>query len=337
MPATAIDIGTHSIKAISGKTGKQPAINRAVEISNLAGISVPKDNNQAGKLQEIVVQLFNDHKLPKTDIYLSLPEEIVATKVINLPPLSSAELASAIDWQAEQHIPIPLDQLSLEYQILYKPPAKAKDESMKVLLVGTRKSFVEMYVDLFYNLGIQPLILETQIFSVMRALGFVPEDPTTMIVNMGANNTQLAVVNKTQIEIATNKKGGGALFTKTIQQSISNLTLEQAEEYKIAYGLLKDQLQGKISETILPALDSIGQEVVKTLRFYNNEQPDTPITRIVLTGGSAQMPGIIEYFTQLTGTETLLASPFAAASGNIPENNHQAFIVCMGLMMRQDK
>ncbi len=337
MPATAIDIGTHSIKIISGKPGKNPVLNRVVELPNALHLSIPQDNTQAAKLQEIIGQMFDDHKLSKSDVYLSLPEEIMTTKVINLPPLSNAELASAIDWQAEQYIPIPLDQLSLEYQVLYRPPAKNKDESMRVLLVGTRKSLIDLYVEMFLNLGIQPTIMETQIFSIIRALNFELNDPTSMIVHLGADNTQLAVVNKTELELATNKKGGGALFTRAIQQAIANLTPDQAESYKTTYGLMSDQLQGKIKDAILPTLDSIGQEVVKTLRFFNNEQPNTPVSRIVLTGGGAQMPGIVNYFSQLTSTETLLASPFATVSGKIPEENQQAYIVCVGLMMRQDK
>lgn len=334
MPATAIDIGTHSIKAISGKAGRKPVVNRAAEIPNNTGVSVPKDSVQTSKLLEMMTQLFQDYKLPKTDVRLSLPEEVVSTKVINLPPLSDAELASAIDWQAEQHIPIPLEQLSLEYQVLHRPSSKEKDQPMKVLLVGARKNIVEEFVDIFFNLGIQPTILETQIFSLIRALDFVPEDPTSLIVHLGANNVQLAVVHQTEIALAANKKGGGHLFNKAVRQSVSNLTAEQAEEYKKAYGLAPDQIQGKIRDAILPSLNSIGQEIVKVVKFYNNEQPNAGISRIVLTGGTAQMRGIVEYFTELTNTEVLLAEPFAAFSGNIPEENHQAFIVCCGLMMK---
>jgi len=334
MPATAIDIGTSSIKAISGKPGKNPVINRVAEIPNTSGVSVPKDNNQASKLLEVVSQLIHDYKLPKTDVRLSLPEEIVSTKVINLPPLSDAELASAIDWQAEQHIPIPLDQLALEYQVLYRPPAKQKDQPMKVLLVGARNNIIEEYVNIFFNLGIQPTVLETQIFSIIRALDFTVDDPASIVVHLGANNIQLTVVHQTEIGLATNKKGGGELLTKAVQQVVSNLTVEQAEEYKKAYGLIDDQLQGKIKDAMLPALNPIGQEIIKTIRFYNNEQPNAHISRIVLTGGLAQMPGIIEYFTQLSGIEVLLAEPFATCSGVTPEKNRQAFIVCSGLMMR---
>jgi len=335
MPATAIDIGSYSLKAIVAKPGQKPVISRVVQQINTSGLPYPKDEAQAEKILKEVDQLFHDHKLPTTDVYLGLPEEVVATKMIYLPPLSDAELASAIDWQAEQHIPIPLNQLSLEYQVIYRPPKNAKDQPMKVLLVGTRKAIVELYVDIFYSLGIQPKIMETQIFSIMRAMNFEVNDPTTLIVHIGAENTQIAVIHQTEVLLATNRKGGGAILTKAIQQSVSNCTPEQAEEYKRSCGLLQEQLQGKIAQILFPTIDPLVQEIVKTMRFFNNEQPQTPIARIVLTGGTSQLPGLVSYFAQATGIEVLLAAPFEGTSGDKPEVGQQEFITCVGALMRK--
>ncbi len=336
MPATAIDIATYSIKAVVAKQGGTPSITRTALMKNSSGLGFPKDEMQAEKILKEVDQIFHDHNLPKTDVYLSLPEEVVSTKVIYLPPLSDAELASAIDWQAEQHIPIPLNQLTLEYQVLYRPPKKQTDQPMRVLLVGTRKNVAELYSDIFVSLGIQPKIMETQAFSIMRALGFEESDPTTLVVHIGADNTQLAIVDKTEIKLVTNKKGGGTILTKAIQQAVTNVTPEQAEEYKHTYGLQTEQLQGKIAQILMPALNPLTQEIVKTLRYFNNEQPQSPVTRIVLAGGTSQMPGILSYFTQQTNLEVLLAAPFAGTNGEIPEENQQPFVVCNGLLMRKN-
>ena len=335
MPATAIDIGSNQIKVLSGKAGSKPVIEKVAAVANPIKVSYPHDDSQAEKLVQTIDKIFHDHKLDKTEVRLSLPEERVSTKIINLPPLTDAELASAIDWQAEQHIPIPLNQLTLEYQVLYRPDKKVKDQPMRVMLVGSRRETVQLYTDVFTSLGIQPTVMETQIFSAIRALGFESTDPTTLMIDLGANNTQLAIIHQAELQLAVNKIGGGNLLTKAVQQGITNITEQQAEDYKKTYGLNPDQLEGKIQQAILPALNSIGQEVVKTWRYYNNNHSQQPVVRIVLTGGTAQMPGIIEYFTQLTGSEVLVASPFLPASGNIPEKDHQTFMVCMGLLMRE--
>lgn len=334
MPATAIDIGTYSIKALSGKPGTNPKIEKSAEILNTLDLAYPKDDIEAEKLMNLLDGFINDHKLPKNDVRLSLPEEAVSTKVIEIPPLSDAELASAIGWQAEQHIPIPQEELTLEYQVLYKPPKKDKNSPMRVLIVGTKTDLVERYTDIFLNLGIQPNVLETQVFSILRSLGFEKQDPTSMVVHIGASSMLLTVISQAELKLTINHQGGGELLTKTLQQAVENLTPEQAEQYKINYGLDAGQLQGKIRQNLMSPIESLTNQIIKTLKFYNNQNNQDPITRLVLSGGTARLPGLIDHLSNITGLEVLMSAPFATAQGDIPDNNHQAFIVCTGLMMR---
>jgi Tfp pilus assembly PilM family ATPase len=118
MPALAIDIGTYSLKFISGEPSAKPKISRVVEVPNTLGFAAPSDDAQTEKLSELIDTVINDHKLPRTNVRLSLPETFVSTKVISIPVLTDAELASAIDWQAEQFIQSQGRSCS-QYQVLY--------------------------------------------------------------------------------------------------------------------------------------------------------------------------------------------------------------------------
>src|SRR5260221_4479712 len=113
----SIDIGSYSIKALQGKPGKTVQVSRAFETPNSLEVASASDEATAEKLTELIKNIFTDHRLATEDVHLSLPETLVSTKVISIPPLSDAELATAIQWQAEQYIPIPKDELSLEYQV----------------------------------------------------------------------------------------------------------------------------------------------------------------------------------------------------------------------------
>lgn len=334
MPATAIDIGTYSIKAIEAKPGKNPVIIRVAEIFNTSGLSYPADEIQAEKIYELVGSLINDHKLSTNDIRLSLPENIVSTKVIQMPNLSEAELASAIGWQAEQHIPIPQEELSLEYQVLKRPNKKDTNQNMAVLLVGVRKAIVERYANIFINLGIEPRLMETQMLSIIRALDFTQNDPTTLIAHLGASNLSMAIVVAGQLEIVFNHQSAGQVLSKNIEQKLG-LNAEQAEEYKRQFGLENQHFQGKVREVLIPAVNLLVEQISKALRFYNNQNPQQTIQRLVLSGGSAQLSGLVEYLGQSIGIEILLSSPFAVAKGEIPKQNHQAMTVCMGLLNRE--
>lgn len=338
MPATAIDLGTYAVKAVTADPGANPNIIRIVERPNTFGTAVPTDDLQTEQLGELINNLIFENKLPHTDLRLSLPESVVSTKVIDIPPLTEAELASAIGWQAEQHIPIPKEELSLQYKVIYRPAKNDKQGMMRVLLTGTRKPIVERYLNLFTNLGIEPTFLETQMLSIVRSLGITKEEPPTMIVNLGATNMDLSVVANGELVFVFTQPGVGILLTKTLQQTLG-LDSQQAEQYKRTYGLMEDQFEGKVRNALMPVTNSMVTNIQKAMRYFDNQETQTikggTIQRLVLTGGSAQLPGIAEYLTTALNLEILLSAPFATATGDIPTNNVQAFSVCMGLLMRE--
>lgn len=334
MPATAIDLGTYAVKVVAGEPGPTPKITRVVEALNPFGIAVPADDLQGEQLGELLSNILSDNKLTPVDVRLSLPESIVSSKVISVPPLTDAELASAIGWQAEQHIPIPKDELSLQYKVLYRPTKTDRESLMRVLLTGTRKPLVERYVSVFVNLGIEPTILETHMLSVLRSLGITNADPPMMIVNIGATNMDIMVVASGEIQFVFTHAGAGGLLTKTLQQAVG-LDGQQAEQYKRVYGLDTTQFEGKVSDALLPIVQNLAAEIQKALRYFTGQAGENnSIQRLVITGGAAQLPGLAEHFTQALGLEVLMAAPFATATGEIPTDNHQAFSVCMGLLMR---
>lgn len=333
MPALALDIGTYTIKALAGNPGKVPAISRAAEVFNTTGLAVPLDDAGVEKLATLVQALISDNDLPRSDVRLSVPETVVSTKVIAIPPLTDAELASAISWQAEQHIPIPPEELVLEYEVLYRPP-KSEKEPMRVLLIGLRRIVVDRFVQMFHTLGIEPSLIETQMLSIIRSLQFEANDPTTLIAHMGASNMNLSVMHQGELKFVLSHLNGGQLLTKALEQTLS-LDTTQSEQYKRTYGLDDAQFQGKVREALLPAVRLLVGEMKKAMQFFSNQNPQAAIARVVLSGGTAMLPGIVQFVTSELGVEVLVSAPFAAASGSIPQTiNQPSMAVCMGLLNR---
>ncbi|GIK83554.1 MAG: pilus assembly protein PilM [Patescibacteria group bacterium] len=337
MPAAsvALDIGTYSIKAIRAKAGAKVNVERVVEVFNETGIALPTDDASVAKLGQMIDAVFNDNELPRTDVRLALPETVVSTKVISIPPLSDAELASAIGWQAEQHIPIPPEELSLEYQVLHRPEKK-EDAQMRVLLVGTRKRMVERFIGMFNEIGIEPTLLETQILAIMRSLQFTQEDPTTLIAHMGSSSMNLAIVHKGELQFVISHMNGGQMLTKALETSIG-LDAAQAEQYKRSYGLDGSQFQGKVRDALLPPVNMLLTEVRKSVQFFINQNPQETVQRVVLSGGTSMLPSLVQHITNELGVEVLIASPFSGVEGAVPENvNPPAMSVCMGLLQREE-
>ena len=334
MSITALDIGTHSIKVLISKDNNGRFLQKAIILPNKLGLVVPKNDQEALQYAEMVANLFQDYKLEQSDVRLSLPEYLIANKVIEVPYLSDAELASAIGWQAEQVIPIPKNDLALQYQILAKPEKKTPEAKMKVILVATQKSLIERINNAFLSIGIEATLMETHILSVIRALDITPDDPETLILNMGASGNDIAVVAKGMFEFVFNSKTGSALLDAAIAQSF-NLDQKQAEEYKVNYGLDPHQLEGKLLPICAPLIENLIIDLQKTMRFFTQQHPEQKIKRIVLAGGPAQMKGLLEKISQSLNVEVLQMAPFNNLKGQIPEQSQLSFAVGVGLLARK--
>jgi len=334
MSITALDIGTHSIKIVVTKDNNGQVIQKALEVPNKLGLVVPKNDQETLQYSEMIINLFHDYKLDQTDVRLSLPEYLIANKVIEVPYLNDAELASAIGWQAEQVIPIPKNDLLLQYQVLEKPDKKTPEAKMKVLLVGSHKSLIERINNVFLNMGIEATLMETQIFSIIRALDIQTEDPETLILHMGASGNDIAVVANGTFEFVFNSKTGSSLIDSAIAQSFS-LDIKQAQEYKINYGLEANQVEGKLVQVISPIINNLIIDLQKSIRFFTQYHPEQKIKRLVLSGGPAQMKGLLEKISQTLSVEVLQIAPFTKTKGQIPKINQLSFGVCMGLIARK--
>ncbi len=338
MPKTlvTVDLGGYTIKALQVTQGKKLLINKSAQVFNSLGTSLAGDENTAQKIIETVDNFFNDYALPRTNVALSLPEFLVSTKIISIPTLSDAELASAIMWQAEQHIPIPLEELSLEYQVIFRPSRGQRDAEMRVLMVGARKSVIEKYIDVFLRAGIEPVLLETHTLSVIRSLQFTPEDPPTLVVHMGAYHTDMMIVSEGELRFVYTNPNGGQAYSRAIEQA-AQLDPKQAEQYKRTYGLEPTELQGKIRDILLTPIKATLNEMRKTIQFFLSQQQSAPIKRILLSGGSAQMPGLVQYITEQLGMEVLIAAPFTGLEGDLPKTDQPAYTVCMGMAMKENR
>src|SRR5258706_10119759 len=184
MNYVGFDLGSSSLKLLEvvNEGGKLKAV-QAFEYTNPFGLALPTDEAQLKQLATMLKQVLTQHNVSVGSVRTAIPESLISTKIISTPPLSDAELASAIDWLAEQHIAIPLEEAKIEYEVLYRPGADKKDENMRVMIIGVPKKVIEAQMHLFELAEIEPVLLETQTVSLVRAVA-TDQMPTTLIVNM---------------------------------------------------------------------------------------------------------------------------------------------------------
>lgn len=333
-----LDIGSSSIKVVqSTLTGAKTFTVDAVGLAMNPAGSVDFGNSAVvSKLTPAVKQLLSEAKIREKRVVVSVAESKVYSRILTMPAMSEAELSSAIKWEAEQFVPIPVSEVELDFSILEQQAAGTTDKKMLVYLVAAPKTYLQSMVDFVVGLGLEPIAVESEMVAVSRALTFGITPATTLIVHMGAMSSVLAIVDGSSLSFSYVIDSGGVSLTRALAQSLS-LPLPQAEEYKRTYGLDPNQLEGKVRTGLLLILDTIVSEMRKAMEYHLSSRK-TYVNRIVLSGGGAYLPEFGAYLSQIFGgLEVLVGDPFASAKasrGVTMPREKAVYSVSVGLSQR---
>jgi type IV pilus assembly protein PilM len=336
---TGLDIGSHTIKLIEiardGATISLRAAGSTPTPSKALTSSLPADQKAVAVA---VKQLIKDTGAKAQGVAIALPESQVFTRVIEVPHLSPRELSSAIRWEAEQYIPLPLDQVNMDFSIL-RDSKETDTNMMEVLLVATPKALLDKYLTFLELAELTAVAAETEIIATARALSRASQAvKTVMIVSLGAQTTDLSILRGGVLTFTRSIAAGGEALSRALVAGL-DFNPTQAEEFKRTYGLEEDKLEGKIVAAVKPIMDTIIGEMKRAVTFYQEKHKGDRIETIMLAGGTAKLPGMVVYLAQSMGIEAQLANPWVGISRDarfsVLEHEGPTFTVAVGLALRE--
>lgn len=336
---TGLDIGTSSIKAVVLSHKSKPA--KLIAFGSIAAPSPGMVSDADVDLETVAVaikNLLSSVKAPGSSVVTALPESKIFTRVVSdFPYLSDEELSSAIRYSTEEFVPLPADQVNLYWQVIGR---SKEHNNTTVFVVASPKNTVAKYLRVLELAKLRPQAMETELIAVSRILiGSNEFAPTTLIVNLGANSTDFAIVCKGLILLTRSIATGGMALTRAIAQYL-NFEPLQAEEYKKVYGLSQEQLGGKIHQALKPLADIIVTESQRVVQSFQTKYVQNPVKRVVLSGGGAKLPGLVIYLADSLGMEVQEADPWATIAkdrnieGKLADNTVQ-YVVAAGLALRE--
>lgn len=333
-----LDLGSYAFKAVVGSwKGKTFHIEQAVEQANPLGTAFPTHPQQRTELAKALQSFFEQNKLPARDIRSSLPETVVVTKIISMPQLSEAELASAIHWQVEQHIPIPLEELQYEYSIL-RQRNDPQNKTMDILIVGVQKQAVQALADLFVQSGLDVADLETDTLAQLRvAEPLIASPQPVAFLHLGAQNSAVTIVYENTLSFVYSFGVAGFLLTRAVEQAI-HLDPARAEEYKRGFGLLPGKAEGKVRQALQPVVQSIVSETQKAFHYFTSQYTGQSITRLYVSGGSLYLPDLLPFLSQSLAVEVvpLRLSEMNQLSWKAVPPQESRFITAVGLALKKE-
>jgi type IV pilus assembly protein PilM len=235
----------------------------------------------------------------------------VITKVITMPAdLSEEDLESQIQSEANQYIPYPLDEVSLDFEVL--GPAPNNPELMSVLLAASRTENVDIRVAALEAGGLTAKVVDVEAFAMENAFRLIADqlsvskDAVIALVDVGATMTTLIVLKNQRTIYTREQVFGGKQLTDEIMRRYA-LSFDEASLAK-RQGGLPDSYEHEVLE---PFKEAMTQQISRLLQFFFAGSEYSRVDQIVLAGGSVVIPGIVEMVEQQLGVPTVVANPLA--------------------------
>jgi len=352
-----VDLGSTSIKLVELKNERGIPTLQTYGYAERAMGDIVRGNPEEvqKKAADLLKKLYKKTGAKSYQVVTALPNFAVFNSVITLPVMSKKDLASAVKWEAKKFIPLPLEKVVLDWKIIEEIKQKKgavilpqktpqlenrnnqKDPPKriyKILLTAASRELIKRYVNIFSLADLQLVSLETEAFALSRAL-VGKEETTTMIIDSSAVSTDIMIIEKGVPVLNRSIDVGGVNLTKTIAEHL-NIDFKKAEQIKRDIGLSKTS---KIPEIIIKEFQPIVEEINYSLNAYQT-QTGKMVEKVILSGGSAYLPNLTSYISNIVKTKVFIGNPWARIAYPIDlkpalEEIAPRFAVAIGLALRE--
>lgn len=274
-----------------------------------------KDEKALSEIIKEAIKKVKGEKLKTKYVVASLPEEKAFLQVIQLPIMSEEDLKSAVIYEAENYIPLPIEEVYLDFQIV-KPVFNHLDH-LDILIAALPKKIVDDYLFCLKQTGLKPKALEIESLAIARALikDEFSQSPI-LLIDLGATRTSFIIFS-----------GHSLRFTSSISVSSQNLTevisktmrigLAQAEKLKIEYGFQSKIKNKEVSTAITPSFTYLLEQIKKHIDYYKTHSfhehlslENKTLEKILLCGGGANIIGLTDFLSSELCISVEKANPF---------------------------
>lgn len=348
-----IDIGTASIKIIELEKSAGRFNLKNYGLFELKGNASPTPSPMPamdkgilklpdGEIIWGIREVISKAKIKARDVVASIPSFSTFSTVIQMPYLTEGDLAKSIPFEARKYIPIPLNEVVLDWSIIdiAKRPEMEKTgmrpTTVEVFIAAVPRDETVRYQRIIQGAGLNLRALELENAALIRGLLGNDLNPAA-IVNIGGRSTSILIADRGYERTSHNYEVGGFEITKSIARSL-NISLEKADELKKKLGL-KESDENIVNEAMTSLIDMMVFETKKTITSYE-ESRNIKIPKTILVGGLVNMPNFVNYFKRKIEREIFIGNAFARlvyppeltpVLGEISNT----FAVAVGLAMRE--
>jgi type IV pilus assembly protein PilM len=289
-------------------------------------------------------------------VALSLPEEKVFLEIIKMPKMKEEELKSAISYELENHIPLPLNEVYFDFQII--PPIFDSQNQYKILTICALKKTVDSYIRTVKLANLIPVAIESESLAIARAILEKNSSLPLIIARIGTTKTNFILVENYFIKYSFTCPISSMVFDEAVMKAL-NVDFEKAKELRMKKGVgqkmkiyfKNGQILQKIEETptfeaLIPPLVDFSQQLQKIISYYQSYTFDgkseynlRKVEKIILCGEGAILNGIEDFLSLKlkipVEVSTFWEKYFEQHIFESSNANFQEFIIPLGLALKQ--
>ena len=372
--ALGVEIGTSAIKVVSLRPGSPPSLLHAVMVPTPIGSMrdglVVEPQAVATELKNLLAQ----HRITTKYAVTAVPNQSAVTRNIMVPKMDRKDLQDAIKWEAERYIPYPIDDVSLDFDLLDDPSTIPDDGQMEIVIAAAPTEAIARQVEVLRLAGLEPTVVDLKSFAALRALrgnllgehltkstltgsNYTEAGEVALVMEIGASSSVINLVRGDRVLLTRNINVAADDFTTALQKSF-DLDFSAAEEVKLGYAtattptedeedllnfdLAREQYSpARVFEVVRPVLGDLITEIRRSLEFYRVQSGDVVIDRTFLAGGGAKLRGLAAAISDALGFRVEVASPWLTVQtdqANVDtgylQTNAPEFTVPLGLALR---
>jgi len=349
-----IDLSDFSIKIISlkknaGKVSLAGFGRQEIVPGIIDGGEIKKEKELIELIKKAVHEVQGE-ALKNKYCVASLPETESFIRVLQLPLMEKSEVGEAIKWEIETNIPLGLNEIYYDWQII-NPPDKntdvASQQRLNVLVGVLPQKIVDPYLNALKMAGLKPLAFEVESLAIARALlkDGACEEPT-LVIDLGAKKTSLVIFYGQAVYLTASLPISNSSLLATLSEKL-HLDLAQAKQLKFEQGLNCEDPQNQVFQALKPSLDELVEKIKSYIDFFQSHamanlgRQNIKINQILLCGGGARFSGLDKFLQEALQTTVAIGNPwlnvFPAGKSNLPifnENELLAYTTAIGLALR---
>jgi type IV pilus assembly protein PilM len=338
-PLVGLDIGSSAVKAVELTKSK-----KGYQVTRLGCESLSPDAVVDGAIVDgvAVAQAIKNTmakgKFKPKNVAAGVSGHSVIVKRVVLPAATAEEVHASVEFDAEQYIPFEVSEVNLDYQVVGAPAND--DPGTEVLLVVAKKDKIQNHTNVISLAGRQTQIVDIDAFALQNTFEanyYADPNATIALLNIGASLMNINITKGGMPLFVRDVSVGGNQYTDILQKELQ-LSFHEAEDLKLG------RTQGTDPHMVQPLLESITDmlvlEVQKTFDFFRETYPTETITKVMISGGAARMPGLSEKIEEAFGHPTEILNPFKSITlGSDVDSNFAmtlgpSLAVAVGLALR---